>query len=143
MISLMDIIKRHEAVLAGYSRRVRFPAGECIFRIGETDSDKAYVLLSGEVSITRLIKTTEKELAVLKEGDVVGEVALFSRGPRTATARTKTEVEAFIFSRQDLARLKEEQLPVAYEFIERLLEVIAERLRNTLERFEVVYFWLS
>ncbi len=143
MSTLLDIVSRHEAALAPYMKRARFPAGECIFRIGETDSDKAYIILSGEVSISRLIKTTEKELAVLKGGDIIGEVALFSRGARTATARTRTDVEALVFSRDDLGALKSTNLPVAYDLVERILEVIADRLRQTLERFEVVYFWLS
>lgn len=139
---LLGFFEANKSVLENYSSRLKFSAGECIFRIGEP-GDKAYLLLSGEVSVSRLIKTREKELAVLAAGEIIGEVALFSGGPRTATARVKVDVEAVVFTRADVARLKSENLPVAYDLLEQILKVTVDRLRSTLDRFEVVYFWLS
>lgn len=140
--SLIDVYRRHEQALLRVATAKKFGAGECIFRIGEP-GDTAFLVLSGEVAISRLVKTREKELAVVSDGAIIGEVALFSGGPRTATARTKTAVDTLAFSRKDLEKLKSENLPVAYDFVEGILRVTAERLRSTLDRFEVVYFWLS
>jgi len=140
--SLIDVYEKHKQALLAVATTKNFSAGECIFRIGEP-GETAFLILAGEVIISRLVKTREKELAVVSEGVIIGEVALFSGGPRTATARTKTDVETLVFSRADLDRLRSENLPVAYDFLEGILRITADRLRSTLDRFEVVYFWLS
>jgi len=139
---LLSVLEKHRAIIEQYSEPKTFSAGECIFRIGET-GDSAFLIISGDVVISRLVKTREKELATVSDGSIIGEVVLFSGGPRTATARAKTAVETRVFSRQNLADLKVAHLPVAYDFIESILKVTADRLRSTLDRFEVVYFWLS
>ncbi|MBL4889808.1 MAG: cyclic nucleotide-binding domain-containing protein [Candidatus Lindowbacteria bacterium] len=138
-----EIFKAHRETIEKHSTKQKFSAGSCIFREGETDGDKAYIIIEGEVSVVRQVRSKEKELAVTSTGDILGEVALFSVGPRTATARAKTDVTALVLSRQDFQKLKEEDIAVAYELVESILSIVANRLRSTLERLEVIYFWLT
>ena len=140
---LLKVLERHGDVIDRYSKREKFTAGDYVFREGETCGDRAYIILSGEVSVLRQVRSTEKELAAIGKGEILGEVALFSVGPRTATAKAASDVEAIMIPRESFEKLRSEQLPVAYELLEAILNVVAGRLRTTIQRFEVIYFWLS
>ena len=51
------------------------------------------------------MSSTDQIVATLKGGDVVGEIALISNSPRTATVRAKTSLDAVTVSRQAFGHL--------------------------------------
>jgi len=59
--------------------------GEIIFKEGET-GNVMYVLQSGKVKITKKTASENITLAILESGEIFGEMALFDRLPRSATA---------------------------------------------------------
>jgi len=61
-----------------------------------TPADKAYLILSGEVSVRR----GGEEVARVGAGDVVGEMALVNHKLRSATVVTETPLEALHFTAQ-------------------------------------------
>ncbi|MEO5363671.1 MAG: GGDEF domain-containing protein [Magnetococcus sp. DMHC-8] len=63
-----------------------FKQGEIIFRQGEP-AECMYVVQKGEVELVVESEYGFKQLAVLRSGDVFGEVALFAEKARFATAR--------------------------------------------------------
>jgi CRP/FNR family transcriptional regulator, cyclic AMP receptor protein len=69
-----------------------------------TPADKAYVLLTGEVSIRR----RGEEVARIGPGSVLGEVGILQRRLRTAAAVSLTELEVLHFTHDDLQRLVDE-----------------------------------
>lgn len=140
---LLEIVRTNQALFDRHGVKKEFPAGECIFREGETDANKAFLILDGQVEILRQVRSKEKELALVGTGEIVGEVALFSIGPRTATARAKTNVSVIEISNEGFARLKAENIQVAYALLETILNIVANRLRAMVQRFEVIYFWLT
>lgn len=73
------LVERFSAVEAG--------PGEILVTEGQP-SDGLYVVLTGEVAVTRGEGFEEKTLARLHESDVFGEMSLLERGPATATVRT-------------------------------------------------------
>jgi len=58
---------------------------DVIFREGET-GEVLYVIQSGKVRITKKIPSGELTIAILQGGDIFGEMAIFDRLPRSATA---------------------------------------------------------
>ncbi len=68
-----------------------FAAGEFIFEEGQV-GDFAYVLVSGEVEITKLSKGDFIKLMDVKEGALFGEMALIDKSVRSASARAVTDV---------------------------------------------------
>ena len=68
-----------------------YESGEVIARQGET-GDRMYVIQSGQVEVTATAAEGEVRLSVLEVGDVFGEMALFTRTPRSATVRALGEV---------------------------------------------------
>ena len=75
-------------------RREHFEAGEAIF-LKEDLGDRVYFVVKGEADIEidgRVVNT-------VTTGDVVGEIALISHRPRTATVRAKTALDVVSVTR--------------------------------------------
>ncbi len=66
-----------------------------------TPADKAYVLLSGEVSVRK----HGQEVATVGAGGVIGEVGILEKRLRTASVVSITELEVVHYTKEDLARL--------------------------------------
>lgn len=65
-----------------------FSDGDLIFHEGD-DSREMYVVISGEVMVTKKSPKGDIVLAVMKKGDFVGEMSLLESLPRSATARAR------------------------------------------------------
>ncbi|MBI4700585.1 MAG: EAL domain-containing protein [Deltaproteobacteria bacterium] len=107
------------------SREV-FAPGATIFREGEP-GEQAYVIESGAVEITALKDGKSVLLSTLRSGDLLGEMALIDRKPRTATARAVERTELVIIRRDYF----EERLEQADPLLNLLLRVVLERFRHT------------
>lgn len=79
--------------LVDMGERVSLRPGEILIRQGDV-GEAAYVILSGEFAIQKLSGQSVIHLDTRGSGDVVGEMALITRAPRSATiiARTRGEV---------------------------------------------------
>ena len=79
--------------LADEAEIVAYPAGATLFREGEK-GDALYLVRNGSVSISRRIGTREVTLSYARAGHYVGEMALLSDMPRSATVRAVVDCEA-------------------------------------------------
>lgn len=66
----------------------------------DTLGDEMYLILSGEVLISRDNSSESIELARRSVGDYVGEMALFDGNVRSATVTAITDVELFVLSKK-------------------------------------------
>ena len=81
-------------------RFVRLPAHWSVMW-ERTPSDKAYIILSGEVSIRR----NGQEIGTLGTGDVMGEAGIVNHRLRSASVVTTTPVELLHFTAEEVRRL--------------------------------------
>jgi tRNA A-37 threonylcarbamoyl transferase component Bud32 len=88
-----------------FSRR-RVGNGELIVREGER-GDRAYIVESGECEAFRATEHGEVPLRRIGPGEVIGELALFSSGKRTASIRAITPMTLLEVTRDAL----EQELP--------------------------------
>ncbi len=65
-----------------------FEDGDLIFMEGD-DSREMYIVVQGEVVVSKASGKSEITLATLHKGDFVGEMSLLESLPRSATARAK------------------------------------------------------
>jgi CRP/FNR family transcriptional regulator, cyclic AMP receptor protein len=71
--------------------------------IGEgTSSDKAYLLISGEVSV----RQHGKEIATLGPGDIFGEMGIVAHRLRNATVVSTSRLECLHFTRDQIEKLE-------------------------------------
>jgi signal transduction histidine kinase len=90
--------------LMDMAKPVSLRAGEVLIRQGET-GDSAYVVLKGEFEIQKQSGQSLIKIDVRNSGDVVGEMALLSRAPRSATVIAKTEGEALRIPKEAFDKL--------------------------------------
>jgi CRP/FNR family transcriptional regulator, cyclic AMP receptor protein len=108
-------------------RPVDFPRGHVIFAEGEP-GDRLYIIISGKVKIGRVYPDGRANLlTIVGPSDMFGELSIFDPGPRTSTATTITEVRAVSMDRDALRAWIADRPEIA----ERLLRVLARRLRRT------------
>lgn len=97
--------------------------GEIIFREGDA-SQSAYVVLSGQVVLTKKGARGDVELATLGHGEMFGEMGVFDGSIRSATARAKGAVALRVIPRDDfihtLKAKPEAALIVMGKLVERL-----------------------
>jgi CRP-like cAMP-binding protein len=107
--------------------------GEVIVRQGET-GDCMYVIQEGQAEVLREEKEgKEVRLAVLGDGDVFGEMALFEREVRSATVRALGDVRALTVDKKTFLRNVHEDPSLAYRILQkmscRIRELDAELVR--------------
>lgn len=84
---------------------VTLDSDETLFYEGDK-GDKAYVIKEGELDIVkRAPGGREVLLAVLKSGDILGEMALLESTPRTATVRARTDARLLVITGEQLDSL--------------------------------------
>lgn len=81
------------------ARLKRFSAGETIFGEGD-EADALYMIRRGSVTVSRRNGGKEVILAYVSAGNYVGEMALVSRMPRTATVRAAAPTEVVVLDAQ-------------------------------------------
>lgn len=118
----------------GDVERRRFKAGEVIFREGDDPHAEAYVVHSGAVEIRKRFDGTERLLSTLGEGELLGEMALFRRGPRSASAVAASDVELLVIRHERLEWLIRNRPQLTLEILRRLSELVVSTDRDRSER---------
>jgi CRP/FNR family cyclic AMP-dependent transcriptional regulator len=105
--------------------------GFIIFEQQQTTS-YFYILLKGEVIIKfKPYDGPAITVAHINPGDVFGWSAALGKDTYTSTAMTIDDIKAFRLDRHDMQMLRKNYPDVCEVFLERLSNVIAERVRNT------------
>jgi CRP/FNR family cyclic AMP-dependent transcriptional regulator len=95
--------------------------GTQIITEGE-EGNTMYVILDGTARVSR----NGRRLATISAGDSFGELALLSKGPRTATVVATSDIEAAVISRRQLNGLLEDAPAFARKLLEALAGIVRE-----------------
>jgi NTE family protein len=110
--------------LAAQTTSLRVPAGEWLFHAGDP-GEALYVVRTGRLEVV-----DEETSAVVRElgrGDAVGELALLTGSPRSASVRAARSSDLLTIGRADFERLLEAAPAISLA----LNRVLAEELRDT------------
>jgi len=106
--------------------------GDVLFREGER-GDVMYLIREGKIKITKGGDDDEKVLAVLKEGDFFGEMAIIDGSPRSASAIAATPSSLLVIDKETFkSKIRENPL------IEYVLETLTKRLKTTDEQIRLL-----
>ena len=96
--------------------------------IREGDAGRGiFLILSGEVDVTKVDGSDRVLLAMLKAGDVFGEISLIEQSPTTATVTASRQTTVLFLSREVFERLVQ-GVPALKEYFHQLAE---ERMMDT------------
>jgi NTE family protein/lysophospholipid hydrolase len=102
---------------------VRVPAGATLFAQGEP-GDSLFVVVVGRLRVSVATPSGVKVVSELSRGDVVGEIALLSHRPRSATVRAVRDTEVWQLPGTVLLDLVERQP----EVLRKVTDVVISRL---------------
>jgi CRP-like cAMP-binding protein len=100
-----------------------YPKDSMIFSEGEP-GDELYILQKGSVKIAKIVDNNEVLLAVLKTGDIFGEMSLLEAKPRAASAVAYEDCVVFAVNRANFERM----IGTQPQIIARLTILLSERI---------------
>ena len=113
-------------LLAYTSDVVTYRQAQVLFKRGDV-GDAAYVIIKGDAEVIVPSGNDEIPIAVLHDGDFVGEIAILCDTPRTATVRAKSELKALRIRKEPFFELLHQFPEMAVE----MTRLLAERLTRT------------
>ncbi|HOK09520.1 MAG TPA: cyclic nucleotide-binding domain-containing protein [Candidatus Hydrogenedens sp.] len=102
---------------------VHFKKDEVVFYQGSM-GNHVYLILSGSVGVYR----DEKQIVTLDSGEIFGEMALFTKEPRSATVKVLQDSQLLIFSETSFHKLLTKQ--TAVRLLLNIINILCERLKK-------------
>jgi len=129
-VSLFSNVPGNELVpLAMRARVIRLAPGDVVFHEGDP-GDSLFIVFHGQIAL----HAGGRELAVLGEGEVLGELAMLDEAPRTVTATAVGDADVLQVSTEDFRVAVQD----TSEFANRVISVLAKRLRDVMGSGNVV-----
>jgi len=100
-----------------------YPKNSMVFAEGEPGNE-LFIIQKGSVTIAKIVDENEVLLAVLKPGDIFGEMALLEAKPRNASAVAYEECQLLAVNRANF----EKMISTQPQLIARLTTLLADRI---------------
>ncbi len=105
--------------------RRRAGRGDALRREGAR-GDKMFIIIDGEVKLTKHVEDLDFPLQNLRRGAVFGEMALIDNQPHSATALAVTEVSCTVVSKMVFQQKMASEVPI---WMQSLFAMLAKRVR--------------
>lgn len=102
-----------------------FQDGEIIVRQGDV-GDSMFVIQEGQVEVLKETDGEQTRLRIAKEGEFMGEMAIFERENRSATLRAIGEVRILTIDKKNFLRRVHEDPSLAF----RIAQTMSSRIRE-------------
>jgi CRP/FNR family cyclic AMP-dependent transcriptional regulator len=112
--------KKELAAIAQIADEIDLADGKQLTKEGSRGRE-FFVLVEGSAEVKR----KRRKIGTLGAGDFLGEIALVTKVPRTATVTTTSPVRALVVSEQNFRRLLERSPDVQIKVLEALAERVA------------------
>jgi CRP/FNR family cyclic AMP-dependent transcriptional regulator len=113
--------------LAKHGRRRRLAAGAVLISAG-VSVDTLYIVLEGEVSVQH--PRTQREIARLGAGEIVGEMSFIDARPPSATVQAVCDVVVFSIAKLRLSQQLDEDIAFAARFYKAVATFLSDRVRK-------------
>jgi predicted RND superfamily exporter protein len=115
------------------SHLIEAKTGEQIIREGDV-GDKMYMVLDGELSVSRTISGEKTVIDKLEAGDVFGEIALISAQKRTADVFATTDVKLLTLDWKSLERFRRLSPFISAKLFLNISKILGRRLVKTTDK---------
>lgn len=103
--------------------------GEIIYNENEMGGEMS-IILYGEAKVFTIENDKQVDLAIIKEGDILGETSVFIKQPWFATVKAHTNCELAALSNNGLNLLIAKEKNLALKFIMQIATTLANRFRD-------------
>ncbi len=127
-----DIDAQQRERLLKFALVEEFDPGRTLFGEGSMMGQIMYVVLSGEVDISkRDEKSQSVHLATLHRSAFFGEMSLFENEKRSATAKVKTKARLLVLTKSNFDRMMMSDPEIANKMLLVFIRTLVDRLRST------------
>lgn len=109
----------------------KYPQDTMIFSESQNGAEM-FIIQSGEIQISKVVQGNEVTLAVLKKGDMFGEMALLENKPRSASAIARTDCVLMVVNRSNFNQMVSTQPQLIFK----LTITFAERIWSMYRQLE-------
>ncbi|MFP4465538.1 MAG: Crp/Fnr family transcriptional regulator [Candidatus Goldiibacteriota bacterium] len=125
-----EVSKKGLLMIVKYVRENHYKKGEIIFNEGDT-GDSLHIITGGKVKIIKYSKEGKtKTLAVLKEKDSFGEMAVLTKEARSATVEVLEKAETLSITKSDFEYIIRKEPVISLQIIKTLSERLAKADRE-------------
>ena len=135
--ALADYPSDELKLLASAAPARAFSRDTVICREG-TVGQSCFLLATGSVNVTKVTEDGPKILATLRAGQIVGQMALVDRSPRSASVVAAEDVVALELTRDVFQNLLRASSPVALRFQEQIAIAGIRQLRMANQRLATI-----
>lgn len=135
--ALADYPSNELKLLASAAPARAYAKGDVICREG-TAGQSCFLLATGSVNVTKHTEDGDKVLATLRAGQIVGQLALVDRSPRSASVVAEEPVVALELTRDVFEKLLKASSPVALRFQEQIAVAGVRQLRMANQRLTTI-----
>ena len=128
-------------VVLPYLEMKQCSKGSVLFNEGDS-GDYIGIIVSGKLDVKKQteFKGSQLIIASLKKGSFVGEMSLVNENePRSATVEASEDSELIILKKGSLDVLNEKHPTIGIKILKGLNQVLAVRLRKTVERLTSIF----
>jgi CRP-like cAMP-binding protein len=127
--------------IAGMLKEERFTAGHVVIREGDP-AQSFYILRSGEMEVRKTIDRESgkhKTLAILEEGDIFGEMAIFGEEMRAADVVTVKDSLLWEVKFRDFSNLLNTDPKIGLQLLKAMITILISRLKATNQELATLY----
>lgn len=130
LVKIFENLSESEAAaFLRVARRLDVGRDEIVVREGQRGDD-AFIIVRGDLRVTKRHAGEDVELARMHPGDAFGELAIIDEGPRSATVIADTEATLLRFNRDSLGL----QPTLLIKVLTNIARLMATRLRDANHR---------
>jgi len=136
-----DIPQEALPSIAGMLQEESFKAGQRVIQEGDP-ADFFYILRSGEMEVRKTIDREtgkHKTLAILEEGDIIGEMAIFGKEVRAADVVTLKDSLLWRVDFKDFLNLLNTDHKIGLQLLKAMTAMLISRLRAVNQELTTLY----
>ena len=134
-----ELSDKEEALLAGLMEERRLEDGEFLIRDGDTD-DRLHVIVAGKVEVVKRTGADDyASLAVLRDGELAGELSFIDGTPHTVGLRALTDTHVVSLTREAFEGIIESHPQLVYK----VMRVVARSAHRIVHRMNTEFVELS
>jgi len=138
-----DFTDRELEIIAKITNEKDFELGETIFKESENGSS-LYVVRSGEVKAYVSAPDGENfTLAIMKDGDIFGQMSFIDGQPRSATIMAISDVKTFVMEKTDFETIIDENPRLVHKILKKIVLNVHSIVRGMNSRYRemINYMW--
>jgi uncharacterized protein YhbP (UPF0306 family) len=123
-----DLPQQEVETVRAALQTMQFDSGDVIVRQG-APADKFFIIVDGEVEVTREDNGQQRTLATLRQGQFFGEMAILRDAPRMATVRAVAPTTVFAMERDAFRGLVGQSIGTTQDF-DRVIQQRLDEIRQ-------------